>query len=65
MPLTKITMDPVMAIMGAVSGVGYEIVPFEIFIVYPAILVAVTIIAAFFTSIYTNTIKSSDASNIE
>ena len=65
MPLTKLTMDPVMAIMGAVSGVGYEIVPVEIFLVYPAILVAVTIIAAFFTSIYTNTIKSSDASNIE
>ncbi len=65
LPLTKLTMDPVMGIMGAVSGVGYEIVPFEIFAVYPAILVAVTIIAAFFTSIYTNTIKSSDASNIE
>ena len=65
MPLTKLTMDPVMAIMGAVSGVGYEIVPFEIFVLYPVIVVAVTIISAFFTSIYTNTIKSSDASNIE
>ncbi len=65
MPLTKLVMDPVMGVMGAVSGVGYEIVPVEIFLVYPAILVAVTIISAFFTSIYTNTIKSSDASNIE
>ncbi len=65
MPLTKLVMDPVMGIMGAVSGVGYEIVFAEIFLVYPAILVAVTIISAFFTSIYTNTIKSSDASNIE
>ncbi len=64
-PLTKLTIDPVMGVMGAVSGVGYEIVPFEIFAVYPAIIVAVTIISAFFTSIYTNTIKSSDASNIE
>ena len=65
LPLTKLTIDPVMGIMGAVSGVGYEIVPFEIFLLYPAILVAVTILAAFFTAIYTNTIKSSDASNIE
>ncbi len=65
MPLTKLVIDPVFAVMGAVSGVGYEIVPFEIFAVYPAIIVAVTIISAFFTSIYTNTIKSSDASNIE
>ncbi len=65
MPLTKLVMDPVMGVMGAVSGVGYEIVFAEIFLLYPAILVAVTIISAFFTSIYTNTIKSSDASNIE
>lgn len=65
LPLTKLTMDPIMGIMGAVSGVGYEVVPFEIFVLYPVIVVAVTIIAAFFTSIYTNKIKSSDASNIE
>ncbi len=65
MPLTKLTIDPVFAVMGAVRGVGYEIVPFEIFLVYPAIIVAVTIISAFFTSIYTNTIKAHDASNIE
>lgn len=65
MPLTKLVMDPVMSVMGAVSGVGYEIVPLEIFVIYPVIVVAVTIVSAFFTSIYTNTIKSSDASNIE
>lgn len=65
MPITKLAIDPVMGVMGAVSGVGYEIVPFEIFVLYPVIIVVVTIIAAFFTSIYTNTIKSSDASNIE
>ena len=65
MPLTKLAIDPIMGIMGAVSGVGYEIAPFEIFVLYPVIIVAVTIISAFFTSIYTNTIKSSDASNIE
>ena len=65
LPATKLIMDPIFGIMGAVSGASYEIVFAEIFLVYPAILVAVTIIAAFFTSIYTNTIKSSDASNIE
>ena len=65
MPLTKLIIDPVMGAMGAVEGVGYEIVPLEIFVLYPAILVAVTIISAFLTSLYTNKIKSSDASNIE
>ncbi len=64
-PATKLIIDPIFGIMGAVSGVSYKIVPVEIFLVYPAILVAMTIISAFFTSIYTNTIKSSDASNIE
>lgn len=65
LPATQLIMNPIFSIMGAVSGVSYEIVPLEIFLIYPAILVAVTIISAFFTSIYTNTIKSSDASNIE
>ena len=65
LPVTKLAVDPIMGIMGAVSGVRYEIVPFEVFLLYPVIIVAVTIISAFFTSIYTNTIKSSDASDIE
>ena len=65
LPATNLLMNPVFNIMGAVSGVSYAIAPFEIFVVYPIILVVVAIIASFFTSIYTNTIKSSDASNIE
>lgn len=65
LPVTHLAIDPIFGMMGAVSGVSYEIVPLEIFLIYPAILVAVTIISALFTSIYTNTIKSSDASNIE
>ncbi|MEE1218389.1 MAG: FtsX-like permease family protein [Ruminococcus sp.] len=65
LPVTKLTINPIFVIMGAVKGASYEIVFAEIFLLYPAILVAVAIIAAFFTSIYTNTIKSSDASNIE
>lgn len=65
LPATKLIIDPIFNIMGAISGANYEIVFAEIFLLYPAILVAASIIAAFFTSIYTNTIKSSDASNIE
>lgn len=65
LPMTKLAIDPIFSIMGASNGVSYEIAPAEIFLLYPAIMVAVSIIAAFFTSIYTNTIKSSDASNIE
>lgn len=65
LPATVLTINPIFSMMGAVNGVSYKIAPAEIFLLYPAIMVAVSIIAAFFTSIYTNTIKSSDASNIE
>ena len=65
LPVTHLAIDPIFRMMGAIAGVSYEIVPFEIFVLYPVIIVAVTIVSAFFTSIYTNTIKSSDASNIE
>jgi len=65
LPVTHLAIDPIFGMMGAIAGVSYKIVPFEIFVVYPVILVAVAIIAAFLTSLYTNTIKSSDASNIE
>lgn len=65
LPATKLIIDPIFVAMGAIGGIGYEIAFTEVFLLYPAILVAVTIISVFFTSIYTNTIKSSDASNIE
>ena len=64
-PLTKLTIDPIMGIMGAVNGVGYEIRPLEIFVIYPLIILAITILAAFITSLYTKTIKSSDTADIE
>ena len=65
MPLTKLTIDPIMGIMGAVNGVGYEIRPAEIFCIYPLMILAVTVLAALFTALYTNTIKSYDTAYIE
>lgn len=64
-PLTKLAIDPIFAMMGAVKGVGYKIEPLEIFAVYPLTALAVTALGAFFTSLYTKTIKASDTSNIE
>lgn len=64
-PVTKLVIDPIFAIMGAVSGVGYEIKRLEIFAVYPIIILAVTVTGAFLTALYTKTIKASDTSNIE
>ena len=64
-PLTKLIADPIFGVMGAVSGVSYEIRPFEIFAVYPLAVMAATIIGTFFAALYTRSIKASDTSDIE
>ncbi len=65
LPLTKLAIDPIMGIMGAVNGVSYEIKAAEIFGMYPGIILAATVFAAFLTALYTNTVKSSDTADIE
>lgn len=63
-PATQLCITPVFGIMGAVS-VDYKIDPLQIFLVYPAVIFAVTVITALVTSLYTGTIKTSEATNIE
>ena len=65
LPLTKLAIDPIMGIMGAVGGVEYKIVSAEIFALYPAVIIGITILASFMTALYTNTIRSSDTADIE
>ena len=65
LPLTKLTMNPIFGMMGAISGVVYTIKPLEIFVVYPLIMVAITIVGASLTALYTRTIKASDTADIE
>lgn len=65
-PLTKLTIDPVFAMMGVENGgISYKIEPFEVFAVYPLVILAVTLAGAFLTSLYTKTIKASDTASIE
>ena len=64
-PLTKLIADPIFGIMGAVSGISYEINKIEIFAVYPLVILAATLAGAFLTALYTKTIKASDTSDIE
>lgn len=65
MPLTKLAIDPIFGIMGAVSGVEYEINYFEVFAFYPLIILAVTVLSTFLTSLYVGTVKASDTADIE
>ena len=64
-PLTSISCDPVFAVMGAVNGVEYKIIPLEVFGLYPSIVLICTTIAVFCTALYTKTIRSSDTASIE
>ncbi len=65
MPLTKLCFDPVFRSMGLEMGVEYVQNPVEIYAVFPVIVLAATVVSAFFTSLYTRRIKSSDTANIE
>ena len=64
-PITSLTVTPIFNMMGATYGVSYEIKPLEVFVIYPLAVLAVTVISAFFTSLYTGKIKASEASSIE
>ena len=65
MPITKLCFDPIFGSMGLEMGVEYVQNPVEIYAVFPVIVLAATAASAFFTSLYTNKIKSSDTANIE
>ena len=63
--LTKLCLDPIFKMLGARFGVPFEIKPLEVFVIYPAVILAVTIISALLTSLYTKTITAAQASGIE
>ena len=63
-PLTKLCITPIFGMMGA-TEVDYNIVPLKVFVLYPGIILVMTIIVAWITALYTKTIKSSDTANIE
>ena len=65
LPLTKLCFDPVFGSMGLEMGVEYVQNPAEIYAVFPAIVLAATVVSAFLTSLYTRKIKSSDTASIE
>ena len=65
LPLTKLCIDPIFHLMGTAYGIDYQINPAELFAVYPLAMLAITVLSAFFTSLYTRTITAAQTSNIE
>ena len=64
-PLTKLTMNPIFSIMGLVSGIEFKIDAAEVFFICPLIMLGVTALAVFLTSLYTASVKASDTADIE
>lgn len=65
LPLTKLIMNPIFGMMGAIGNIDYQINALEIFGVYPAIIFVVTMLSTALTALYTRTIKASDTASIE
>lgn len=65
MPLTHLCIDPVFKMMGLELAVDYVVNPLEMWLIFPVIILAVTAISAYLTSLYTRKIKASDVSGIE
>ena len=63
-PMTDLCISPIFGMMGA-TDVEYNIDPLQIFLLYPGIVLAMTILVTWITAMYTKTIKSSDTANIE
>lgn len=65
LPLTELSVGPIFSMMGADFGIQYEIVPMQVFVLYPAVVLAATMVSAWLTAQYTRTIQTSECSNID
>lgn len=65
LPLTHLFIDPIFKMMGMELAADYVINPFEMFLVFPLVILVATAASAFLTSLYTKTITALDTANIE
>ncbi len=63
-PMTKLCITPVFGMMGA-TDINFNIEPLQVFILYPGIVLMMTVAVTWLTALYTKTIKSRDTANIE
>lgn len=63
-PMTKLCISPIFGMMG-VSKITYAYKPLQLFLIYPGIILIMTLIVAFFTSLSSKSIHSYDTANIE
>ena len=65
LPLMNLAIDPIFTQMGANYGIKYEVVPLEIFCIYPVLFFAITTITGFLTAQHVRAVQTNECSNIE
>ncbi len=63
-PLSKLAVEPIFRMMGAYN-IEFEIRAIEVYVIYPLVVLAVTVFAAFVSAQSLRRIPASEASNIE
>ena len=63
-PITELWCNPIFGMMGS-NHINYYINPIKLFLIYPGIVVGVTIIVSWLSALVIKKIKSSDTANIE
>ena len=63
-PVTKLWADPIWSMMGA-TDVSYYFRPLTLLVIYPGAILLISLLAAFFTGLYTYQITSNSITNIE
>lgn len=63
-PLSQAVIGPVFQTMGAYK-IEFDIVPFEVYIMYPAIMLGVTVLAAMVTALQVRNISAAETANVE
>ena len=64
MPMTDLCISPIFGMMGA-SDIDYNYDILRCFVMYPGIILIVTVVTAFITALYTKKIVSRDTASIE
>lgn len=64
LPVTKLCITPIFGMMGA-ADVNFNIDFIQVFLLYPGVILMMTVLVSWITALYTKTIKSSDTANIE
>lgn len=65
LPATKLLITPILGLLGAGSGIRYEINAPETFVLIPLVMLAAILFSVWLTALRTNAVKASDISDIE